>query len=128
MVRADCLWFCGVLLCVGSGNVETMENRWGSPNRFAAFMTMDEEEEQIAPESPYRIVPEPFVRGTSSEKNMRKKRLCGGFKHQDSCSDECCENWIESVVSLAAGYSSKADAADVKSELVKIDVNAFTPY
>ena len=69
-----------------------------------------------------RIVTEPFVRGTSSGKKMKKK-FCEEFKHQDSCSDECCdghgESWIESVVSSAAGYSSKADAAVVESKLVK---------
>ena len=74
-----------------AGNVETMGNRWESPNRFAAFMTTDEEEAQIAPESPHRIVPEPFVRGTSSEKKMKKKQFCGEFKQKDACTDDCCE-------------------------------------
>jgi len=129
---------CGSVAC-GSvwevGNVETMENRWESSNRFAALTTLDEEEEQIVPELPpptrsekERIVSEPLARGTSSEKKMKKKKFCEEFKHQDSCSDECCDGHGGArpglgVEPLAPKRMLKPDDSWIESE---IDVNAVT--
>ena len=90
---------CGSVACGSvweAGNAATVEHRWESPNRFAAFMTMDEEEEQIVQELPHptksktkRIVPEPLVRGTSNEKKMKRM-----LKPDDS--------WIESEIGANA--------------------------